>query len=488
MAQVGLSVSHSRGQFMISRIARKEFIEMIRDGRFRWTAAVVLGLLIVSLLMGWKNHRAIAEQHQSAQRETREHWLDQGQKNPHSAAHYGIYAFKPRMPLSLVDTGVDAYTGVASYLEAHKQNEFKYRPAQDGTAVQRFGELTAAAVLQILLPLIIILLSFSAFAGEREQGTLRQLLSLGLTGRELALGKAFGIAGALGVLLIPATIIGVIALALTSENGAISASLPRMLIMGASYLVYFGIFVAVSLAVSAKAPSARLALVVLLAFWIVNSLIAPRAVSDLSKRIYPTPSSFEFAQGMHNDLENGIDGHNPEDQRQKELEARVLNQYNVSKLEDLPVSFAGIALQESEEYGNLVFDKHYNELWNRFEKQNRLQQIAAIIAPMLAARSLSMSMSGTDFAQHRDFASAAENYRRQFVKMMNDDMTYKAGKADFSYLAAPALWQTVPEFLYEAPAATKALKNQIISITVLSLWFIIACAVAFATITRMKID
>ena len=35
----------------------------------------------------------------------------------------------------------DLHAGVAAFLEAHKQNEFKYRPAQDRTALQRFGEL-----------------------------------------------------------------------------------------------------------------------------------------------------------------------------------------------------------------------------------------------------------------------------------------------------------------------------------------------------------
>jgi ABC-2 type transport system permease protein len=34
--------------------------------------------------------------------------------------------------------------------------------------------------------------------------------------------------------------------------------------------------IAVSLAVSARAPSSRVALVVLLTFWFVNSLVAPR--------------------------------------------------------------------------------------------------------------------------------------------------------------------------------------------------------------------
>ena len=155
---------------MIARIAKKEFTEMTRDGRFRWAFAVVMVLLFVSLALGWKHYRDVDAQHREAERTTRRQWLEQGDKNPHGAAHYGVYAFKPKMPLSLVDQGVDAYTGVAVWLEAHKQNDFKYRPAQDATALARFGELSAAAVLQSLVPLLIIVLAFPAFAGERDWG------------------------------------------------------------------------------------------------------------------------------------------------------------------------------------------------------------------------------------------------------------------------------------------------------------------------------
>jgi ABC-2 type transport system permease protein len=374
---------------MVKRIARKEFTEMLRDGRFRWAGAIVLALLLASMVMGARHHREVKRQHDLAQAETRDQWLRQPAKNPHSAAHYGIYAFKPKMLPAMLDRGVDPFTGQAVWLEAHKQNEFKFRPAQDSTAVQRFGELTAATVMQLLIPLLIVLLSFSAFAGEREQGTLRQLLSLGVKKTDLAWGKALGIAGALGALIVPAAIIGVVALALTSETGpaaTMAASASRMAVMFVSYLLYFGVFIGVSLAVLARAPSSRLALVALLAFWIVNGLIAPRAVADIAKRVYPTPSAFAFQQAIDREMQGGPDGHDTADKRAEALKQRVLKQYGVDKLEALPVSFAGVSLQEGEEHGNVIFDKHYSALWNQFERQNRLKQTAAIFAPMPARR------------------------------------------------------------------------------------------------------
>lgn len=473
---------------MITRIARKEFTEMLRDGRFRWAAGIIFALLLAAVVMGGKHYRDVKRQHELAQAETRDQWLRQPAKNPHSAAHYGIYAFKPKMLPAMLDRGVDPFVGQSVWLEAHKQNEFKFRPAQDATAVQRFGELTAATVLQLLLPLLIVLLAFSAFAGEREQGTLRQLLSLGVRKTSLVWGKALGVSGALAVLIVPATLVGVVALALVSENGLLGASAGRMAWLFVSYLLYFGVFIGVSLAVSAWAKSSQMALVVLLAFWIVNGLIAPRAIADVAKRAHPTPSAFAFQQAMDREMQSGPDGHDSADKRADALKQKVLKQYGVDKLEALPVNFAGISLQEGEEHGNVVFDKHYGELWNRFDQQNRLKQLAGAVAPMLAMQSVSMSLAGTDFAHHRDFAAAAESYRRFLVKKMNDDMTFNAGKEDFSYLAKPALWQTVEDFRYEAPSAAWALSKQTVSLALLAFWCVAAFGVAAATTAKLRVD
>jgi ABC-2 type transport system permease protein len=473
---------------MITNIARKEFIDLVRDGRFRWATAIVFVLLLASIVMGGKHYRDVKRQHDLARAETREHWLRQPPKSPHSAAHYGIYAFKPKMLPAVLDRGVDPFVGQSVWLEAHKQNEFRFRPAQDSTAVQRFGELTAATVMQLLIPLLIILLSFSAFAGEREQGTLRQLLSLGVRKTDLAWGKALGIAGALGALIVPATVIGVIAMTLTSENGNLTSSAPRMALMFTSYLLYFAAFIGLSLAVSARVKSSQMALVVLLAFWIVNGLIATRAVTDIAKRIYPTPSAFAFQQAIDREMQGGVDGHDTADKRAEALKQRVMKQYGVDSLEALPVNFAGVSLQEGEEHGNVIFDKYYGRLWNRFEQQNLLKQIAGLLAPMLAIQSVSMGLAGTDFAHHRDFAAAAESYRRMLVKKMNEDMIYNAGKQDYSYLAGATLWQTVEDFRYEAPSTTWALRNQAISLATLALWFIMTLSGALMATRRMRVD
>jgi len=137
----------------------------------------VFALLIAAVGSGVRYQRALAAERASAQAAENARWLGQGQKNPHSAAHYGLYAFKPASPLTAIDQGIEPFVGVSVRLEAHTMNDFMHRPAQDGTALARFGELTAALTLQVLLPLLIVLFAFGAFSAERERGTLRQLLA-----------------------------------------------------------------------------------------------------------------------------------------------------------------------------------------------------------------------------------------------------------------------------------------------------------------------
>lgn len=465
---------------MILHIAKKEMLEMRKDGRFQVASAIILTLLCVSLGIGWQQYLTVSRQHEQARAQTREQWLTQGKKNPHSAAHYGVYAFKPKSPLSLVDRGADQYTGVAVWLEAHKQNEFKYKPARDANTLSRFGDLTASGVLQLLIPLLIILMSFSAFAGEREQGTLRLLLSMGVPREKLATGKALGVAGGLGMLLGPSALIGSAALVLASDTGAFAANLPRLGWMTVSYLLYFTAFIGISLAVSALAKSARLALVCLLGFWIFNGLAAPRLFSDLSRTMHRTPSSFAFTQRMDEELKKGFD--------EAQFKEKVLAQYKVTKVDELPVNYSGLSLKAGEEHGNEVYDRLYGELWDTFEAQNRMQQQGGIVAPMMSIRSISMGLSGTDFAQFRDFSVAAEKYRRMFIEVMNEDITH-APKGDGSRMGDDALWAKVPAFEYNAPQTGTVLAQQAWSLGLLVAWAAGASlAAGWAATQRLKAE
>ncbi|MBC8088449.1 MAG: DUF3526 domain-containing protein [Phycisphaerae bacterium] len=460
---------------MLSQIARKECLEMFRDGRFRWAGALIGGLLVVSLASGYTARSAANAERSSAQAEMQSRWYKQPARNPHSAAHYGLWAFKPMPAFALADRGIDPYVGTASWLEAHKQNDFRFRPAMDATAVQRFGDWTAAAVLQQLIPLLIIVLGFSMFAGEREQGTLRQLASLGVPARTLVAGKSFGVTAALSLILVPAAILG--ALALLVSAGADASDLPRFVALVGVYLAWFGIVLAVTIGVSLAARTAQRALLILLGLWTVNSMVAPRMAASIARSVHPTSSRVEFIAAVDAGLANGIDGHAPAGARREALEKELLVRYNVSSVDSLPQNFDALAMQAGEEHADEVFDHNFNQMYDQFRKQGVVQQVASIAAPLIAVRFLSMAIAGTDLESHRAFANAAEQHRRLIQREMNGWLAQNtaAGKT-FSTLADSTLWAKIPAFSYETMGVSSAIRLYVIGALVLLLWLMVSFA------------
>ena len=123
-------------------IAVKDATEIWRDGRFRWAAGLLLLLLVAAVAGGVHNQSQIARQHADAQQAERDVWLDKGDMNPHAAAHYGAFVFKPVQPLSAIDPGLDPFVGVFVFLEAHKQQLARHRPdrGRDADAAARTAD------------------------------------------------------------------------------------------------------------------------------------------------------------------------------------------------------------------------------------------------------------------------------------------------------------------------------------------------------------
>lgn len=472
---------------MIKEIAKKELAELTRDGQFRLMSLIVLTLLLISFFVGWSYYESSARERTAMQDSSYEQWLNQGKRNAHSATHYGIHVFKPLLPLAFVDKGINGYTGTSIFLESHKKNESKLRPAKDIAGISRFGELTAAIVLQLFVPLLIIFLAFSTISKEREMGTLRQVLSLGVPRLSLGAGKVLGIARALLIFFVPVILVGA-AFLLASEVRNNFDYLQRGALFVTFYFVYYAVWLFCAAAISARFSS-RVSLVLLLGFWIFSALVIPRGLADASKRLHPTPSIVDLSREIEREILTG------ENERNEKLKKQVLEQYGVAKVEDLPFNFAGLDLQDSEDKGNEVIDRHYRELNDILARQTRFQKTFAILSPTQAIRFISMGLAGTDTAQNADFANAAEDYRRVMVREMNEAVKNNVGEVDADYRGTQSLsrqtdretWEKVPQFQYQVPGTLWVLRNHILSIGVLFGWVIAAFAFFVWSIGRMRV-
>ena len=468
---------------MILTVARKEFREIIRDGRIKWSALILAVMLVAALGTAGQRFADISTERAAAQEVVNMQFAAQGEKNPHAAAHYGLYAFKPVTPLSFFDTGISSYTGVSVWLEAHKQNDAEGEPARDATAIARFGELTAAFTLQMLLPLLVILLAFPSFAGEREAGTLRQVLSMEVSPVQLLFGKALGAATALSLFIGPILILGLVGLAFAPGG---FGYLGHGFVLVIVYVIYALIFLFLTLAVSANVKSAQAALVVMVGFWAISSFVFPRAASDASRLLYPTPTAVSFQANIDEAMQSGLNGVSPDTFVQQRQE-QTLALYKVETVEELPINFQGMIFDLQEKLGNEVFDKFYGDLYAIFDQQTGLHQMFSVGSPRMAMQLASMELSGTALTQHLEFTGQAEQYRRDLIADMNRDITFnsEAGRAD--YRAGPELWASIEPFEYKPASLATLLSRLGPSFMVMFLWLALSIVAGVLAVRKVKV-
>ncbi len=469
---------------MITRIARRELRELSRDGRLGWASALMLVLVGAAIVTGQQQARDTARERDEAAALQRQVWVDQPPQNPHGAAHDGLFALKPVRPLAAADRGLDTFAGTVIPMQAHAAQHAAYRPAADRTSLVRFGELTAAMILQVLAPLLVILLGFDLLAGERERGTLRQVLSTGVPRRTWLAGKALALAAAAGAVAVPAAL-GGLALIVAGDQATRGDTAMRAALLAGAYTIYLAGFAGIALAASAVARSTRAALAGLLAFWILAVVIAPRASADLAAWVAPVPTAGEFARRVTTDLQEGLDGHNPRGEREEAFKQQVLATYGVDDVDALPVNFDALLLQADEEYAADVYARRMAEIWDAYERQAHLQLLPGPFTPVMPIRLISMSLAGTGLAQHRHFADAAEDYRQTFIRTLNHDMAVQSRSGDWNYRAGRDLWEGIEPFAYAPPGWRAAVAASREAWAALAAWCLLGLLAALAGARRV---
>lgn len=458
---------------------------MVREGRFRITAFVIFLLLVVSTVISYQYYHWINAQHESAKVNARNVWVSQDNKNPHSAAHYGTYAFKPKYPMSLIDQGIDKYTGTSIYLEGHRRNEAQYMAAQDQTAISRFGDLTPDFILLFIVPLFIILIGFNMFTREQESGTLRLLSSQGVGAFKIAAGKWLGLFSLVMAIVTPVFILAF--MLLTGLDNFDDLNFGALAILFVVYAVFYIVFINITLIISAVVKRSNIALVLLLAIWMVACLGMPKAANRLAEAFYPYPTQNQFMAKIHEDEEKGIDGHNPFDAEVKKFEQRTLKEYGVDSVQQLTFNWDGYLMQIGEEHSAQIYFKHYKALRQTYYDQTNVYRASAFLSPYLPARFLSMALCRTDYNAHWHFNDAAEKYRLQLMNGLNMHFAENSKYGDWDYKADKSLWSNIPDFTYEPLSFAVTLRLNTGNILVLVIWALVSGALLVLFVGKMKV-
>jgi ABC-2 type transport system permease protein len=430
--------------------------QLLRQRYLIWMLALLVVLFSIVSWNGARVHLARSHAHTQVTQGMRQAWLGQGSQNPHSSAHYGHYVFQPVSGMQVLDQGIRPFAGGLLRLEAHKQNEPMFSPAQQRTEMSRFGDFSMAWVLQVLLPLFIILAGFGLVSTDSEQQTLRLIAAQGIPAFRYLAGKTAAVV-TLGVF---ATVTGVLIQYIFYYVMGANSALPTGWLASwlAGYALYAVLLSALSVAVSAASDDSRSSLTIQLAAWALWMIVMPRLIANMANNLFPLEHRQQFNMALAADRKKGIDGHNPADEHIAAFEDSLLKHYQVKTREELPINADGLVMLADEEYSNMVYDKHFARIRQTLDEQNRVSSLAAFTNPFLGIRNMSMGLAQSDYRHQLQLLQDAEAYRRMLMKNLNEKMAYGGSKTgDWDWTVDSTYWRTIPDFRYQQPGLATTL-------------------------------
>ncbi len=461
-------------------IARHFWVNTFKSKAIYFLIGAIAILLLYAAFSGvsYHDHNHFREDHQHMARES---WEANPDKHPHRMAHFGTFAFRQKHPLSIFDFGMENYTGNAVFLEAHKQNTVNFSEAGFSTGLLRFGELSMAMILHTLLPLVIFFIGYAAVVSDRENGTLRILLTQGASWREILVGKSFGLFAVSMVFFLPFII--TILVLLINEGHFSSEIWGRVSLITGIYIAFIFVLCLITIYISASSQYAKNALMKLLGLWLMMVILLPRTSQALGAYFHPTPTKLEFRSAIEEEVIAFGDSHNPDDPHYSALKDSLLDAYQVSSVAELPFNFGGFIMKEGEKISAEIYTKHHDQLLDQYRKQNQLTHWFSVINPYLAIKNLSMSLCGTGFESYASFHNQSEDYRYELAQAMNElQMKYISpdkvhGSEGKAHVVSRDEWQAVPDFQYQFMRLGTTLRTEIISVTALVLWFLLSITV-----------
>lgn len=398
-----------------------------------------LALLAIMLLVSgiatareqWMTQAAVA----SLADAERMRWLDQTAKNPHRAAHYGLWVSRPPSPLAVIDPGTAPFVGQIIRVEAHQPGEPLFRTALDSGPFRTAGMATMTDLIVLLAPLAAILMGFSSLATDRERGTLRLAVGAGGDIGRLAWTR-FVAAGLLlgGTLAAPMAIIGMAAVRDAASMVALAG------LIGA-VLLYTATFLAVATAISLRARTSRGALTCMLALWTIGGVIAPRLATATVEHWRPTPSDAAMREQVER-INADWNAPGAAAARRRRVEASLAGTGRTGQ-----VDVGGVLFLLRDRHDNAVYDAASARLSEQVRAQDRLLTAAGLLTPAIAFQQLADALAGSGSEAQIAFHDAAERYRRTMSNLMNTDLMRHPGTKDRPHVAGDALFRALPRFV-----------------------------------------
>jgi len=392
---------------MIRVFIEKELREIIGSAKFVVSFAVCSLLIILAFYSGATNYKASLAQYEAARRENIRQM--EGLTDWFSIRNYRI--FLPPQPLNSLVSGISNDIGRTIPVEGRGELEADESRYNDEPVFAVFRFLDLEFIFQIVLSLFAIVFAYDAISGEKERGTLKLTFANAVPKDKYILGKLTGSFLALAVPLLIPILVGCLLLPLVGVT-LTSHEWVRLALIIVAGLLYFDVFITLSVFVSAMTHRSSSSFLMLLVVWILSVLIIPRASVLLAGRAVDVPSVDELAS-----QKNRYDSQLWKEDRDQLSAFKSTATEPMKQFEE----FQQLMEKQNDDRDSKMeeFTKRLNE--DRANKQVQQQRLAlniARISPSAVFSLAAASLAGTSLGLKEHFNAEATGYQQSYANFI----------------------------------------------------------------------
>jgi len=408
---------------MIWKIAKKEFLLNIMTFKFAVGAVVCVVLTTVFMPILAADYRRRLEMYNTnvADNEAELRKVVVYRNIRHTI-------FRPPAVLSAFSAGLEKQLAGSAQIELEKVPELNVTRRGGNPYLPILAVFDESLIFKIIISILALLVAYDVVSGEREQGTLKLILSDPVARHQVLLGKL--VAGLI-TLSVPVTItfvVGVVVL-LSYPMVALSASdWIRIGLMFVASLTFTAIMYQFGLLFSSLARRSAISMALGLFVWIIFSIVVPNASIQLAMQMRPLESQDKresrmasLKQDLENELKNQIGS----------IRDLFSNSIITSDASD---AFGGYYAKKRDIYW-LNAERKLNALTipvklkyadkslsieqsnlNSFFAQKDLARALSYISPISTYENLMAVLAGTDLTSFQEFIKQVRAHRNEVVE------------------------------------------------------------------------
>lgn len=362
------------------------------------------------------------------------------------------YAILPTLALSPVAAGQSDM--LADYYQVTFGSRAEFMEAGEIESPWKLlsGQFDLAFVLIYMFPLFIFAISFNMLSVERDQGTLRMLLSQPLTLPRLVLAKTLVRSG---VIIGLAVLVPTLALLITRHAVLDGAALCVFALWMALVIVYGLFWFALSALINSLGRASATNALLLIGAWVVLVLVVPVAMNLAVSTAHPAPSRTDLATQTRLVTIDGLNRYeNLFSQEYVDRPEALLPRDG--RLEVAPRMRAFYLMEE-------FVDQRLTEVLAQFDRQLAAQQVLvdrfSFISPAIVANEGMASLAGNGTRRYERYKQQVigyhEDWRGYFVPRVRNGIAIV--EADFARFPRWS-WQEENAAIVRADALIKILQ------------------------------